>query len=232
MSAVIIGALDMPSVDDARRLVDRVPRLDWVKIGPILFLRGGAPLVREMKDRGLRVFLDLKWHDIPHTVSGAVAAAGELGVDLATVHLSGGRAMLEAAQEAAGHVRLAGVSVLTSHSAAAYGEAVGRSPIDLSAEVGRLVRLGIESGLGAIVCSPAEVEMVRGLTGDDVWRVVPGIRPAGAAADDQARTATPEAAVAAGATHLVVGRALWRSETPEAVYDTLATISDTVPEPG
>lgn len=211
----------MDSLAEARRFLDRLPRLEWVKVGPILFLRGGGPFVRELKDRGLRVFLDLKWHDIPHTVAGAATAASELGVDLATVHLAGGTRMVEAAVSAAAGLRLAGVSVLTSHSPESYGEAVGRAGMDLAEEVVRLVKLGVEAGIGGVVCSPAEVERVSEVTGPDIWRVVPGIRPPGAEQDDQSRTSTPGAAVRAGATHLVVGRPLWRSELPEAVYERL-----------
>ncbi len=226
--AEIVVALDLPSVDEALRFLDRLPSPGWVKVGPMLFLKGGAELVRECRRRGTRVFLDLKWHDIPHAVAGAVRSAADLGVALATVHALGGRAMMAAAAQAAqgSAVRLVGVSVLTSHAAADYAQAVGRpGPVDLRQEVGRLARDAMESGLGGVVASPQEISVVRPIVGE-AWIVVPGIRPAGSAADDQRRTAEPMAAVRAGATHLVVGRPLTGSADPAAVYEELcASIS-------
>lgn len=219
MSEVIV-ALDMPEVDDAFRLLDAAPAITWVKVGSTLHLRGGEPFIARLKARGLKVFLDLKWHDIPHQVSGAVGAAEGMGVDLATVHLSGGRPMLEAAVQASSRLRLAGVSVLTSHDPPSYREAMGRSgSVNLINEVERLVSLGVDCGLTAFVCSPLEVGAVRSMTGPETWRVVPGIRPAADPSDDQQRTAGPADAVSAGATHLVVGRPVWRAETPAQVYE-------------
>lgn len=211
-------ALDLPSRDEARRLLDRLPGLRWVKIGPILFLDGGPELVRECRSRGLRVFLDLKWHDIPHTVGEAARAAARLGVDLATVHALGGREAVEAAVEARGAMKIAAVTVLTSHSAESYSEAVGGSVSSLPREVSRLARLAIEAGADAIVTSPQEIATVKGIAGPGHWIVVPGIRPAGADQGDQRRTAEPRAVVAAGATHLVVGRPITGAHDPGAVY--------------
>lgn len=217
--AEIIIALDLPA-DDARRLLDRLPDARWVKIGSILFTREGPGLVRELQRRGLKLFLDLKWHDIPHTVSEAVAAARELGVAMATVHTLGGTAMMAgAAREAGSDLGIVGVTVLTSHSSAGYGQAVGR-PIDaLLPEVERLAGLAREAGLRGVVCSPLEVEAVkRGWRTAGGWIVVPGIRRPGDAAGDQVRTATPAEAVRAGATHLVVGRPILQAADPAAVY--------------
>jgi orotidine-5'-phosphate decarboxylase len=216
--AELIVALDVPSGDEARRLLDGLPGLRWVKIGPILFLQAGPDLVRECRGRGLRVFLDLKWHDIPHTVSEAARAAARLGADLATVHALGGRDVVQAAVEARGAMRIAAVTVLTSHSAESYGEAVGNAVSNLQGEVSRLARLAIGAGADAIVTSPQEIATVRGIAGPDRWIVVPGIRPAGADQGDQRRTAEPSAAVAAGATHLVVGRPITGARNPRAVY--------------
>jgi orotidine-5'-phosphate decarboxylase len=130
--------------------------------------------------------------------------------------------MLEAAVAAQGAMRMAAVSVLTSHSPESYWESRGSAvDADLLTEVLRLATVATEAGVGAIVASPQEVEAVRGLVGPEPWVVTPGIRPAGFGLDDQRRTATPEAAAAAGATHLVVGRPITRAENPRAVYDSI-----------
>jgi orotidine-5'-phosphate decarboxylase len=216
--AELIVALDVPTADEARRILDQLDDLRWAKIGPILFLAGGPGLVRECRERGIRVFLDLKWHDIPHAVAGAVRSASGLGVDLATVHALGGDAMVRAAVEARGGMRIAGVSVLTSHTAESFAEAVGKAGVELEAEVRRLAGLLVGAGVDAIVTSPYEISVVRELAGPARWIVVPGIRPAGSDAGDQRRTAEPRDAVAAGATHLVVGRPITGAREPREVY--------------
>ena len=217
MSEIII-ALDLPA-DDARRLLDRIPEARWVKVGSILFAAEGPALIRELTRRGLRVFLDLKWHDIPNTVAGAVESARDLGIAMATVHTLGGRAMMEAAARAAGSaVGIVVVTVLTSHTADAYGRAVGRTGVVLLEEVGRLAAEALGSGLRGIVCSPLEVATVRAATGSEAWIVVPGIRRPTDAAGDQARTAGPAEATAAGATHLVVGRPILQAEDPREAF--------------
>jgi orotidine-5'-phosphate decarboxylase len=219
--AEVIVALDLESTEQALRLVDELGGLRWAKIGSVLFVRSGPRIVRELTSRGVQVFLDLKWHDIPNTVTAAVAAAAELGVALVTVHALGGRAMIQAAVRGAGSTRIAAVSILTSLTGAAYWDTFDRSPGDLSAEVVRLARLAVGAGAGAVVASPLEVAAVRSAVGLEPWIVVPGIRPPGAAADDQRRTATPREAAAAGATHLVVGRPITRAKNPRGVYQEL-----------
>jgi len=211
-------ALDVPTEDEALLLCDRLPNLRWVKVGPILFLPHGPDLLRKLKDRGVQVFLDLKWHDIPHSVAGAVTAARELGVDLATVHAVGGAEMLRAAADAAGPMRLAAVSVLTSHTPESYAEASGRDTVELHQEVSRLARLAVANGIGAIVASPWELGTMRSAVVHETWLVVPGIRPAGSNLGDQRRTADPRSAAEAGATHLVVGRPITEAKQPEVVY--------------
>ena len=214
-----IVALDVGSALEAERLVDRLPGLTWVKVGSILMTREGPGLVQRLTGRGLRVFLDLKWHDIPNTVAGAVTAARDLGVTMATVHSLGGPGMLEAAARAGeGTVALVGVTVLTSHDGASYDRAVGRQATDLDAEVLRLARMVGDAGLQGVVCSPREAGPVRRALGPGPFVVVPGIRRSSDAAGDQVRTATPEAAVASGATHLVVGRPILESADPAAAY--------------
>lgn len=215
--AEVILALDVASADDGRRLLDRLPDLRWVKVGSVLMTREGAPLIRELRERGLQVFLDLKWHDIPNTVAGAVAAAASLEVAMATVHTLGGEPMLRAAQAAAGAVGLLGVTVLTSHDAPGYAEAVGRPVVEVGEEVGRLAALAAAAGLRGVVCSPAEVEVVRPRLAAGAWVVVPGIRRAADAAGDQSRVAAPRETAARGATHLVVGRPILAAPNPAAV---------------
>lgn len=214
----VIAALDLPGRDEALRWLDRVPALRWVKVGSVLMTREGAPFIRELTGRGLAVFLDLKWHDIPNTVAGAVAAARSLGVRMATVHTLGGRAMLEAASEAAGpELGVVGVTVLTSLDAAALSAVLGRPAVDPAREVERLAHAARDAGLRGVVCSPLEAASVRRVVGPGGWVVVPGIRRAGDPPGDQARTATPIEAIRAGASHLVVGRPLLNAPDPAAV---------------
>jgi orotidine-5'-phosphate decarboxylase len=211
----LVLALDLPRAADALALLDRLPQLRWVKIGSILMTREGPTLVRELVGRGLRVFLDLKWHDIPHTVGGAVTAARELGVSMATVHVLGGAAMLEAAAVAAGEdLALVGVTVLTSFDSSQYARAVGRSQVDLLHEVERQADIGREAGLRGMVCSPQEVSLLRRRLGPDPYIVVPGIRRRSDPQGDQVRVATAKDAADNGATHLVVGRPILQAQNP------------------
>ncbi len=215
--AEIIVALDLPSSAEALELLDRLPEARWVKVGSILMTREGPPLIHALIGRGLRVFLDLKWHDIPNTVADAVVAARDAGVSLATVHSLGGEAMMAAAARAAdGGLALVGVTVLTSHSAAGYAEAVGRSAVELGAEVSRLARSAAQAGLQGVVCSPHEVTLVRQVLPEGALVVVPGIRRAGEATGDQVRVAGARDAAQAGATHLVVGRPVLQAADPAA----------------
>jgi orotidine-5'-phosphate decarboxylase len=217
--AEVIVALDLSRGSEALRLLDRLPDTRWVKIGSILMTREGPPLVRTLVGRGLRIFLDLKWHDIPHTVAEAVTAARELGVEMATVHTLGGRTMLEAAVVAAGNdLGLIGVTVLTSHDAPSYAMALGRSEVDLEREVLRQATIGIEAGLRGLVCSAQEVRPVRRQVGEVPYLVVPGIRRAGDTLGDQVRVATARTAAADGATHLVVGRPILQAADPAAAF--------------
>jgi len=217
--AELILALDLPSGAEAFRLLDRVPDARWVKIGPILFTSAGPPLVRALKARGLEIFLDLKWHDIPNTVAGAITAAVEEGVSLVTIHTLGGQAMTEAAARAAdGRVAIVGVTVLTSHDPVSFAGVVGRAVPDLEAEVVRLARMAGQAGLSGVVCSPHEIRAVRAALPARAWVVVPGIRRAEDAAGDQARTAAPGAAASAGATHLVAGRPVLLAADPATAF--------------
>ncbi len=217
--AEVVVAFDLPSGREALALAARLPGLTWAKLGPVLYVREGPALVREFAARGVRVFLDLKWHDIPSTVAGAVSAARELGVALATVHCLGGRAMLEAAAGAAGgDLALVGVTILTSHDAAELEGVLGRGVPDVGFEAERLARMALQAGLRGIVASGHELALLREALGPDPWVVVPGIRLAGEPLGDQARAVTPQEAVRRGATHLVAGRSITAASDPVAAY--------------
>lgn len=227
--AEVILALDLPG-PEARRLLDRLPELRWVKIGAILFTREGPSFVRDLLGRGLRVFLDLKWHDIPSTVAGAVEAARDLGVTMATVHALGGVEMMEAAAHSAGEsLELIGVTVLTSHTAANYAATVGRSRVALEAEASRLASAAVRAGLRGVVCSAQEIAVIRPALAPHNWIVVPGIRRAGDALGGQQRTATAGEAARAGATHLVVGRPILTAPDPPAALRQMVQEADLGP---
>ena len=216
----IIVALDYADATQARALVDRLePARCALKVGKELFTREGPGLVREFVQAGFAVFLDLKFHDIPNTVAAACRAAADLGVWMLNVHASGGRRMMEAAVEALaeqGGQRplLIGVTVLTSLGR----EDLAEIGLDVSPEVQvmRLARLASEAGLDGVVCSPREVAPLRRELGDDFVLVTPGVRPAGSATGDQKRVMTPAEALAAGASHLVIGRPITRAPDPLA----------------
>ena len=217
--ADLIVALDLGSADEALAMVDRLPDIEWAKVGPVLFVREGPAILRRLEQRNIKVFLDLKWYDIPTTVAGATAVAADQGVDLATVHSLGGEEMLAAAVEASGAMKLVAVTVLTSYDPEGYWNTLGRDGVtELGPEVSRLAQLAVGAGVHGVVTSPLEVATVRSAVGPDPWIVTPGIRPPEADADDQRRTADPASAVRAGATHLVVGRPITRAERPDEVY--------------
>ncbi len=216
--AEIIVALDTPTAADARRIVERLgDDADFYKVGLELFTAAGPDVVSELVGQGKRVFLDLKLHDIPNTVAGAVRVSSDLGAELLTVHTAGGPAMLAAARDAAGgRIRLLGVTVLTSLGAEDLQAVWGRPVDSVADEVGRLADLASASGLDGVVASAAEAQRIRRASPDAFLVVVPGIRPGGVDRGDQKRVATPTQAVRAGADYLVVGRAVTAAEDPEA----------------
>jgi len=214
-------ALDVSDASRALDLVDRMgPACRWVKVGLQLYTAEGPDLTRELKRRGLSVFLDLKLHDIPNTVAGAVESAAALDVDLLTVHAVGGAAMLAAAAEARGAVggplRIIAVTVLTSLSRQELARSWGRSgsDLDVAREVERLARLAQDHGIDGVVSSALEAAELRAALGPQAILVTPGVRLPGDDAGDQARVATPAAAVQAGADLLVVGRPVTQAADP------------------
>jgi len=215
-SAIPIVALDVPNADRAMALVGELgDACRYYKVGLELFTAEGPAVVRAVRDAGSDVFLDLKFHDIPNTVRGAARSAAALGARLLTVHASGGRAMLEAAVEGAGErCGVLAVTVLTSMDAAGQAAAWGRAALDVRDEVLRLADLARAAGAHGVVCSGDEVAGVRERHGDALRVLVPGIRLAGSATHDQARVATPLAAAAAGASYLVLGRAVTAAADP------------------
>jgi orotidine-5'-phosphate decarboxylase len=215
----LIVALDVPSATEALSLADSLTGVcTWVKVGLELFIAAGPSIVRELKSRGFSVFLDLKLHDIPNTVAGAVLSAAATAADMLTVHAAGGPAMLAVAADAARNskspIQLLAVTVLTSMDAGQLASVgVPASPFD---QVALLARVAIDSGLRGLVCSPREAASLRKILGDNITLVTPGIRPAGSDAQDQKRISTPAQAIADGATYLVVGRPITQAPDPRA----------------
>jgi orotidine-5'-phosphate decarboxylase len=225
--AELIVAFDVASGREALGLAGRLPGLKWAKIGPVLYGREGPSLIKEFTQRGIRVFLDLKWHDIPNIVASAVTTARELGVAMTTVHSLGGRNMLAAAAQAAGpDLAVVGVTVLTSHDVGELESVLGRGVPDVGFEAERLARAALQAGLRGVVASGQELGLLREALGADPWIVVPGIRAPGEPAGDQVRTIAPVEAVRRGATHLVVGRPITVARDPVAAYRRLVEALD------
>jgi orotidine-5'-phosphate decarboxylase len=216
--AELVLALDLPDAASAIALVDRLPDVRWAKVGSVLHTAEGSAIVGFLRERQIRTFLDLKWHDIPNTVAGAVRAARSAGVAMVTVHALGGREMIQAAIEAAdGEVAVVAVTVLTSHDEAGFGAVVGRAA-PLGAEVERLADLAVAAGADGLVCSPRELRNLRARVGLGPLLVSPGIRRAMDRRGDQSRVGTPEEAARAGATHLVVGRPVSTAADPARAW--------------
>jgi len=221
----VVVPLDFASAEEALALADRLsPEQCRVKVGKELFTRAGPAIVEELQRRGFEVFLDLKFHDIPNTVAGAVRAAGELGVWMVNVHAGGGRRMMEAAAESlvslARKPLLIGVTVLTSMSEEDMRElGYAESPAQ---RVSRLAALAADSGMDGVVCSAREAAELRAARGTDFCLVTPGIRLAGDDAQDQRRVVTPADAVSLGADYLVIGRSITGAPDPLAALERVA----------
>jgi len=228
----LIVALDVPSAAAADELLNRLEgACQWFKVGLELFTAAGPAVLEPLVARGHSVFLDLKFHDIPNTVAGAMRSAAALGARMLTVHAAGGPAMLAAARSALEGLseppQLLAVTVLTSMDEAQLRAAgVERAPAE---QVGLLAKMGLEAGIRGFVCSPREVAALRALTGPEGVLVVPGIRPAGVESGDQRRIATPAEALRAGASYLVVGRPITQAPNPaEAAAAILKEIAEAV----
>jgi len=213
-----IVALDVGNSAAALEVVDELGDLcRFYKVGSELYTAEGAGVVHAVQGRGASVFLDLKFHDIPNTVRGAVRSAAALGVRLLTVHASGGRAMMEAAvaaaREAGSDCDILAVTVLTSMDADTLSHVWDR-PVDVESEVLRLAQLARDSRVHGIVCSGREAAAVRAKFGDDLAMLVPGVRLAGGDRQDQARVVTPKEAAIAGARYIVLGRSVTGATSP------------------
>lgn len=223
----IIVALDVPDEEAAARLLEQLGgSICFFKIGLQLFCKCGPPIVRRVQETGAKVFLDLKFHDIPNTVRHAAESACALGVDMLTIHLSGGAAMIRAAVAGAekSSALVLGVSVLTSSTRETLREVAVDAPVE--DQVLRLARLGLENGLRGVVASPQEISLLRQVFNNKLTIVTPGVRPEWAAANDQQRTLTPWAAVKAGADFLVIGRPITAHANPrEAAEKIIAEIA-------
>lgn len=217
----VVVALDYPGAAQALETVRRLPGGTWYKVGLELFTAAGPDFVRELAAAGHPIFLDLKLHDIPATVEGAVRSAADLGAWLLTVHASGGREMVAAAARAAagtgpeGGTRILAVTVLTSLDDELLSEVAGES-VSVEEAVGRLAVLAGDAGAHGTVASVGECSAIKAACGEDFAVATPGIRLAGGETHDQKRVATPGEAAAAGADYLVVGRAITRAGDPAA----------------
>lgn len=216
----IIIALDFAVYEQAKSCVDQLEEAVFFKVGLQAFLEYGHLIVSYLKNKNKKLFLDLKFKDIPNTVSGAVKSSFIHEPDFLTIHVSGGAEMIKKALEAAQkrpNLTILGVTVLTSLS----GKDLEETGITLSTEdaVLRLCELGLNNGLKSFVCSPVEIEPIRKRFGDDVTLVTPGIRPQWAAKGDQKRVFTPKMAVDAGSSYLVIGRPITQNENPADAFN-------------
>ena len=233
MQERLIVSLDMTDITYIKSLVEKLAaRVGYYKIGAIPFTFFGPEIVKYLKQKGKKVMLDLKYHDIPNTVARACEGAMRMGIDLLTVHTSGGFSMLEEAVKAmltssdrsdVERPKLLGITVLTSIDEAYFSDLFGNVQRTLAEQVIFLAQLARSAGLDGVVASPREIVSIRQCCGDDFLIVTPGIRPADkdVAGDDQARTLTPNQAIQAGADYIVVGRPIVKADDPVAVVEAM-----------
>ncbi|MEK4861885.1 orotidine-5'-phosphate decarboxylase [Staphylococcus sp. FSL W8-0774] len=221
MKQLPIIALDFESADKVNEFLDQFNEPLFVKVGMELFYQTGPDLIKSIKDRGHSIFLDLKLHDIPNTVNKAMQGLAKLDVDLVNVHAAGGKAMMEAAIEGLRQhnkdIKIIAVTQLTSTT---QEQLNNEQNIQTTIEEAVLnyARLTQQAGLDGVVCSPLEAELLTKELGEDFMKVTPGIRPQGAAQNDQKRITTPEQAKKLGSTHIVVGRPITQSDNPVESY--------------
>ncbi|MCG7306051.1 orotidine-5'-phosphate decarboxylase [Staphylococcus warneri] len=221
MKQLPIIALDFESADKVNAFLDQFDEPLFVKVGMELFYQTGPKLIKSIKDRGHSIFLDLKLHDIPNTVSKAMEGLAKLDVDLVNVHAAGGKAMMKAAikglRQHNKHTKIIAVTQLTSTTETQLHE---EQNIQTTIEEAVLnyAKLSQQAGLDGVVCSPLEAELITAQLGKDFMKVTPGIRPEGSAQNDQKRITTPEQAKQLGSTHIVVGRPITQSDDPVKSY--------------
>lgn len=233
----VIVPIDVASEAAAIDLIDRLPQVTFWKVGLELFVSSGPAILKHLQQRQKRIFLDLKFHDIPNTMAGACRAAGAYGVELLTVHGSAGKIALQAAQAAAKEgaaaagqdaPRLLAITLLTSLNARDLAFEL-KVPLELPDYVLQMALLAQDSGISGIVCSPQEIAQLRQSCGPDLLLVCPGVRPTWASAGDQSRMLTPAQALQAGADYLVIGRPITASPDPAAAFarvcDELAVVA-------
>jgi len=221
-SPQLIVALDLPDSEEAMGIVDRLSgQVRFFKVGSELFTAAGPGMIEQVRNRGAQVFLDLKFHDIPNTVARACRVAAQYGAYMLTVHAAGGLAMIEAAAEAVRNAagdtrpRIIAVTVLTSIDDRLWRDEIGVGQ-SVSESIVSLARIAQSAGADGVVASPKDLALIRESCGDEMLIVTPGVRPAGAATDDQVRVATPADAVRDGADFLVVGRPIVAAQDPAA----------------
>ena len=214
----IIVALDVGSKEEVEEALDKLPQVRFVKVGMELFYSAGPQLLQILKDRGLRIFLDLKVHDIPNTAAGAMRSLSRAGCDLLNLHCAGGLEMMLRAREAVGEdTRLIGVTQLTSTNQRVLNNELG-IPGTVEASVLHYAQMAKKANLAGVVCSPLEVTMIKEVCGKDFLAVTPGVRPRGSATQDQKRTMTPSEALRAGSDYLVIGRPILASPDPNGAF--------------
>ncbi|MBD2691636.1 orotidine-5'-phosphate decarboxylase [Anabaena catenula] len=232
----IIVPLDVPDLDSAIALVDKLPQVTFWKVGLELFTSTGPTILEILKSRQKRIFLDLKFHDIPNTVAGACRAAASYGVDLLTIHATNGKDALKAAVEAvqigaekAGTKppKLIAITLLTSISTRQLAFDL-KIPLELPEFALQMALLAQESGLDGAVCSPQEVGQLRESCGNDFLLVCPGVRPTWAEKGDQKRSLSPSQAILAGADYLVIGRPITAAADPELAWNQIVEEINTV----
>ena len=236
----IIVPLDVPRAEDAIALIDRIPDVRFWKVGLELFVSAGPQILQALRARNKKIFLDLKFHDIPNTMAGACRSAAGYGIDLLTVHATAGKAALKAAQQAAvegaqaanvAPPTLLAVTALTSISTRALAFEL-KIPLEMLDYVQQMACLSQDSGIGGCVCSPLEVEGIRQVS-ESLVLVCPGVRPTWAEKGDQQRVMTPGQAVQAGANYLVIGRPITQAEEPARAFEQICSeIQDAAGENG
>ena len=225
----VIVPLDVPNLEDAIDLVNRLPQVNFWKVGLELFVSAGSDILQFLQDKEKQIFLDLKFHDIPNTVAGACRSASKYGVDLLTIHATMGRKALQGAVEAISTAekppRLLAITLLTSLNSRDLAFDL-KIPLELPEYALQMALLAKESGIDGAVCSPHEVSKLREVCGNDFLLVCPGVRPSWAETGDQKRVMTPAQAIQAGADYLVIGRPITKAENPVEAWSKICAEID------